>query len=183
MDLSLSDEEKKILLFTARESVKAAFERKALETPSRTPSLSLPCGAFVTIKKNGNLRGCIGSMVGRAPLVDTVRDMAYQAAFEDPRFEAMEREEVEMVDFEISVLSPLQPVKDLSEIVVGVHGLYMIGKGRSGVLLPQVATEWGWDKETFLKQTCRKAGLPVEAYKDPDVTMYKFSAIVFGEKD
>ena len=140
------------------------------------------CGAFVTLHKKGELRGCIGYIEGYKPIPDTIREMAVSAAFKDPRFSPLRAEEYDLIDLEISVLSPIEKVNDLAEIVVGRDGLIITRGYNRGLLLPQVATEYGWDKETFLEQTCRKAGLPANAWKDPAVMIEKFSAQVFGEK-
>ena len=105
--------------------------------------------------------------------------MAISAAFQDPRFEPMSAKELEDLDIEISVLTPMKPVTDINEIEVGKHGLMIVKDYYSGLLLPQVATEYGWDRETFLEHTCMKAGLPVNAWKDSDTKIYAFSADVF----
>ncbi|MFA5811035.1 MAG: AmmeMemoRadiSam system protein A [bacterium] len=141
------------------------------------------CGAFVTLHKHGELRGCIGNMVGQGPLVETIQEMAIAAATEDPRFHRVRPDEMKDIDIEISVLSPLRRIKDVNEIEVGTHGILMRRGLYQGVLLPQVATEWGWDRETFLTHTCLKAGLPTEAWKNPETVIEIFSAEVFGEKE
>ena len=121
--------------------------------------LSIPCGAFVTLKKKGALRGCIGHIVGHYPLAETISRMAVAAAFQDPRFPPVTRAEWPTIDMEISVMTPLKEITDTAAIEVGRHGIYIQKGDRSGLLLPQVATEYGWDRLTFLEQTCRKAGL------------------------
>ncbi|PIE69454.1 MAG: AMMECR1 domain-containing protein [Deltaproteobacteria bacterium] len=136
-------------------------------------------GAFVTLTRNNQLRGCIGHIVGQEPLVITVASMACAAAFEDPRFPPVTLEEVEELLVEISILSPLTQVEDVSAITPGIHGLYLRQGSRSGLLLPQVAIQWGWDRETFLGQTCRKAGLPPDAWRDESMEIYWFQAEVF----
>lgn len=142
-------------------------------------------GAFVTFKKDGHLRGCIGSMVGDGPLYLTVARMARAAAFEDPRFPPVTAAEASALELDISVLGPLTRCPDPSLVRVGRHGLLVRQGYRSGVLLPQVPVEWGWDRETFLAQTCRKAGLPPdawrEAWKDGRTELYWFEAEVFGD--
>ena len=140
------------------------------------------CGAFVTLHKKGELRGCIGYIEGHKSVPDTVKEMAVSAAFKDPRFSPLRADEYDLIDLEISVLSPIEKVTDLSEIVVGRDGLIITRGYNRGLLLPQVAAEYGWNRETFLEQTCRKAGLPANAWKDPSVIIEKFSAQVFGEK-
>jgi uncharacterized protein len=182
MDFILTDNDKKILLRTARETIAAALENREPVLDPSDGILETLCGAFVTLHENGELRGCIGHMTGIEPLFQTVKEMAYAAAFEDPRFPPVTVQELDKLFIEISVLTPLEKTTDPNLIQVGVHGIYLVGKGRAGVLLPQVATEQGWDRETFLRQTCRKAGLPPEAYKDPAITIYLFSAIIFDEK-
>jgi len=136
-------------------------------------------GAFVTLKKHGNLRGCIGYIEARKPLYKTVADMAIAAAFNDPRFPPLRSDELAHVTLEISILSPLKEIKDINEIEVGVHGLYITKGYNSGLLLPQVATQYKWDSLTFLEETCYKAGLHPDAWKDKDTKIYIFSADVF----
>lgn len=183
MALTLTAEERQSLLALARGAI-----AEHLSTGRRAPFPALQgvlaevCGAFVTLHKAGELRGCIGNLVGRGPLAETIREMAIAAATEDPRFPAVRLEELGEIDIEISVLSPLRRVTDPNEIAVGTHGILMRRGGFQGVLLPQVATEWGWDREAFLRNTCRKAGLPLDAWKDPTTVIEVFSAQVFGEK-
>jgi AmmeMemoRadiSam system protein A len=133
----------------------------------------------VTLHKQGRLRGCIGQIHARQPLVRTVAEMAVAAAFEDPRFPPLRREELRDIDIEISVLTPLRRITDVGEIQVGTHGIYLRRGAYSGLLLPQVATEWGWDRNTFLEHTCEKAHLPKDAWKDKKAEIYIFSADVF----
>ena len=143
----------------------------------------MPCGAFVSLHKQGGLRGCIGTFIGLRPLVNTVQEMAISASLNDPRFPPVSEDELKEIDIEISVLSPLREIKDLSEIEVGRHGIYITRGYLSGVLLPQVATEYAWDRDTFLQHTCQKAGLPPDAWKQEGTKIEIFSAQVFGEKD
>lgn len=138
-----------------------------------------PGGAFVTLKRNGSLRGCIGHFGGLGTLGETVRAMAGEAAVGDPRFPPVSPEEAELLSIEISVLSPMEPVTP-EEVVPGVHGLYVRRGPRSGTLLPQVAAEEGWDRETFLAHTCMKAGLPPDAWLDPGTKLFSYTALVFG---
>lgn len=180
----LGERERLALLCLAREAIAQYLRdgsRAAL--PEGMPALEAVCGAFVTLHRGGELRGCIGSMIGRAPLGETVREMAIAAATEDPRFDSLHPEELSEIDIEISVLSPLKRVRDAGEIQVGVHGILLRRGMRQGVLLPQVATEWGWNREEFLRQTCRKAGLPADAWQDPETVIEIFSAQVFGEEE
>ncbi len=147
------------------------------------PELYQKRGAFVTLKKQGALRGCIGRIVADSPLYKVVSDFAIHAAVEDPRFKPVRYEELKDIEIEISVLTPFEEIASLDEIEVGRHGL-MIRKGyRSGLLLPQVPVEYGWDRDTFLEHLCAKAQLPPDAYTDEAVTIHKFSAIVFSESD
>lgn len=142
-------------------------------------------GAFVTIKKNGQLRGCIGNIIGRGPLYETVRNMAVAAASQDPRFRPVTKSELNDLEIEVSVLSLPRRIKDTSEIELGRHGV-IVSRGplHQGVFLPQVADETGWTKEQFLSNLCaHKAGLPSDAWKDPKTTLEIFSAEVFSEQD
>ncbi|HPQ81047.1 MAG TPA: AmmeMemoRadiSam system protein A [bacterium] len=181
---SLSREEMKLLLKLARDSIERYLKDGGrIEFPKATRALREECGAFVTLHMRGDLRGCIGNMVGRGPLLETVREMAIAAAFQDPRFPRVDPKEMGDIDIEISVLSPMRRVKDVSEIEVGRHGILIRRGMNQGVLLPQVATEWGWDRDEFLRNTCAKAGLPEDAWKDPNTSIEIFSAQVFGEKE
>jgi len=136
-------------------------------------------GAFVTLKRNGQLRGCIGNIVGQGPLYMTVWSMAQAAAFQDPRFSPLTRGEMAGLEIEISILGPIEPCPDPELVEVGRHGLIMRQGGRQGLLLPQVPVEWGWDRLQFLAQTCRKAGLPSNAWRDPATQIYWFEAVFF----
>jgi len=145
------------------------------------PNLLRRLGAFVTLKQGGELRGCRGWITAHQPLYRTVQDSAVSAAVEDPRFLPLTLEELEETTIEISVLSPLTRVWNASEIQVGRDGLFIHLGGRSGLLLPQVAAENGWDTDEFLRAVCRKAGLPEDAWQGSD--LYRFSAQVFGEEN
>ena len=180
-ELTLSPEEKCILLRTAREAIRARLACEIPSFPAPTPRLQGRCGAFVTLYRQGALRGCIGYVQPFKPLVETVREVAQSAAFADPRFPAVCRDELARLRIEISVLSPLRRETDPACIRVGSHGLLLRQGYRSGLLLPQVAVEYGWDRETFLDQTCRKAGLPAGAWRQEATTIETFSAVVFGE--
>lgn len=178
----LSDADKKELLRIARASIAAALnDRPGQRTEQSGASLKERCGAFVTLHLRGELRGCIGYIEARFPLYETIEEAAVKAAFEDPRFLPLSAEEFEDVEIEISVLSPLQKVSNVEEIEVGKHGLVIDGGYTRGLLLPQVATEYGWGREQFLTQTCRKAGLPADAWKKKGVTIYSFTSDVFSE--
>jgi len=138
-------------------------------------------GAFVTLHLKGQLRGCIGRIVSDKPLYDLVQEMAIASALHDSRFKPVTTEEVAELELEISVLTEPENVRSVDEIVVGEHGLIIQQGTRSGLLLPQVPVEHGWDKQTYLKHLCRKAGLPETAF--PGSKLYKFSAQVFSERD
>jgi len=143
-----------------------------------------PMGAFVTLNEHGQLRGCIGNIIGRQPLYLTVRDMAIESATGDPRFPPVNLSELKEIEIEISVLSPLEKVDSADKIQLGIHGVIVKKGTNSGVFLPQVATETGWTKEEFLSQLCaQKAGLDPRAWKDKSTELYIFSAEVFSEKE
>lgn len=177
----LNDEERAELLKLARTSVQSALEGKDFDLIFSSEALKQECGAFVTLHKKGELRGCIGIFESNKPLYETVSALAQSAAFKDPRFTSLQADEMKDVDFEISVLSPLREISDIKEIEIGKHGIYVTKDFNKGVLLPQVATEQGWDLETFLSHTCLKAGLPFDEWKR-GVKIEIFSAQVFGEK-
>jgi len=176
-----SQEQRTTMLQTARSSIETFLaSRQRLELKNSDPGLQEKRGAFVTLEKSGNLRGCIGRIVADAPLLSVIRDMAIEAATADPRFPPVRPDELKDITLEISVLTPFQEISSVDEIEVGRDGL-MIRKGfNSGLLLPQVATEYGWNREEFLRQTCRKAGLAADAWQK-DAQIYRFSAEVFGE--
>lgn len=180
----LTPEQRAQLLRIARQSIEAALEgRRADVDPSMLEEpLRRPSGAFVSLHTgDGELRGCIGSIAPVAPLCEAVSSSAINAAFRDPRFYPLRKEELANVHIEISVMSPIGAVSDPSEIEVGRDGLIITRGSRRGLLLPQVATEYGWDRETFLRQTCLKAGLPPDGWREPGCRIEKFSAEVFGE--
>ncbi|NOZ87424.1 MAG: AmmeMemoRadiSam system protein A [Deltaproteobacteria bacterium] len=184
LERPLNDGEKKTLLAIARGAIESYVRegKQALFDPAEE-RLRDNAGAFVTIHKNGRLRGCIGTFEADRALYVTVSEMAVEAAARDPRFPPVSLPELQEIDLEVSVLSPRSRIDDPSRIIVGEHGLYITKGFRRGVLLPQVATEQGWDKETFLKHVCLKAGLDTDAWKDPDSVLEVFTAQVFGEKE
>jgi AmmeMemoRadiSam system protein A len=180
--MNLTTQEKKELLRIARESIDAAV--KGTTGPkfgTLNAALNRLSGAFVTLHIDDELRGCVGYVEPRYPLGKTVRDVAVKAAFEDPRFFPLSSAELEMVDIEISVLSPLEKVKEISEIEVGIHGLVVEAGYRRGLLLPQVATEYKWGRTEFLNHTAIKAGLPPDAWQQPEVSIFRFSVDRFSE--
>jgi len=192
MDFTISPEEQKILLGDARESIASKLEGRQpsySQEAAKSKVLQEPCGAFVTLHKLDKagdpegriLRGCIGSMMARLPLIETVRVMAHEAAFGDPRFPPLGQSELDQCHIEISALSPMSVCPDPQQVKVGVHGLFLVRSGRSGVLLPQVPLEQGWDLQEYLDYICIKAGLPPNSYDAPDATLYTFTAVVFGE--
>jgi hypothetical protein len=182
-EFSLTPAEKQELLKIARTSVETAVREKKLYTvPADEPeALRDARGAFVTLKEHGELRGCIGYMSPVKPLAETVRDVAAYAALEDRRFSPVTTGELGILEYEISVLSPLRKVEDINQIHVGEHGLLIRKGDYEGVLLPQVPTEEGWNRSTFLEQVCVKAGLPEQTWKDEDADLFMFTALVFGE--
>jgi len=178
----LTDEEKTFLKDLVVQSIASGLHLPgAPGRPADPPTAKLrePLGAFVTLKLGGRLRGCIGMIQGAGELYRTVWDMAGSAAFRDPRFPSVSAEEFERLEYEISILSPIEPCPDPNLVEVGRHGLIMMRGGRSGLLLPQVPVEWNWDRETFLAQTCVKAGLERNAWSDPGTTILWFEAVVF----
>ena len=180
VDLGLSEEEKKTLHEIAHTVIwNKASGKEVPEFKITSERLQELRGAFVTINKKGALRGCIGHIKGVKPLYRSVEEMAAAAAFQDPRFSPVTEKELKDLDIEISVLTPFKQITDVSEIEVGKHGIYMERGFYSGLLLPQVATEYGWDRNTFLEHTCRKAGLPPDAWKEKDTKIYIFSADIF----
>ncbi|MBN1996977.1 AmmeMemoRadiSam system protein A [candidate division KSB1 bacterium] len=184
MNHRLTTAEKKSLLRVARETIlSTANGHNKPSFQYEFPVFHEKRGAFVTLHKNKELRGCIGYIHGIEPLLDTVIEMAIAAARRDPRFKPVETHELESIDIEISVLSPLQEISDPKNIVVGTHGLYIEHGAHSGLLLPQVATEHGWDRKTFLSYTCKKAGLKENAWSDEGIRIFIFTADVFGEKE
>lgn len=179
----LNKNQKKRLLEIARSSIETYLRTgKKSEVSETDPVLGKEMGAFVTLHEHGELRGCIGNMVGRQPLYLTVRDMAVEAAVGDPRFPAVGLSELGGLEIEISVLSPLELIDDPAKIQMGKHGVLIKKGSRSGVFLPQVATETGWGREEFLSNLCsHKAGLAPDAWKDKSTEIYIYTAEVFSE--
>ena len=191
MNDKLSSKERKLLLELAREAVNSSVRTGTPRQCEVTAAqLLLAHGCFVTIKQHGALRGCIGNFSSDKPLYLLVQEMAASAATHDPRFYPMKEEDLVSFELEISVLSPLDMISShddgklcsaiVQEVVVGTHGLYLEKNFSRGVLLPQVAVEQGWDRETFLNQTALKAGLEKDDWKE-GANIFVFTAQVFGE--
>lgn len=180
---TLTEPEKSELLALARKSVESAVRDHKIydDTPSKFEALTRDRGAFVTLKERGDLRGCIGYITPTKPLALTVRDVAAAAAIQDRRFHPVAPAELTQLQYEISVLSPIRRVLDPKQIEVGKHGLIMKKGDSLGLLLPQVPVEQHWNRTEFLEQTCVKAGLAPNAWKDPDTDIFAFTALVFGE--
>ena len=174
-----SPEERAMLLQLAHREISSVFDGQRLDLTPPTEHLAETRGAFTTLHLNGKLRGCIGYVIPTQSLYRTVAETAQAAAFDDPRFSAVTADEAANLAIEISVLSPLVPIRP-EDVVVGKHGLVIRKGSRRGLLLPQVPMEWGWDRETFLAQTCKKAGLPLDAWQH-EIELQAFTAEVFGE--
>ena len=173
-----------MLLSAARDAVCAAVRKQAYVAPKTDePAMTAHCGCFVTLKNRGRLRGCLGQFTSDRPLIDLVVEMAQASATSDPRFlsQPIASRELDDLDMEISVLSPLKRTDDPLSLRLGVDGIYIKRGCMSGCFLPQVASETGWTQEEFLSQCCaHKAGLPADAWKDPRTEVYLFTAEVFG---
>ncbi len=186
---ALTDDDKRTLLGLARQSIEQHLKGGGEAAPpsmdegNASDALRATCGVFVTLNKDGRLRGCIGHIVSDLPLPRCVWEVAPLAALRDPRFPPVQADELGDIDITISVMSPPKRTQSVDEIQVGRDGLIISMRGQQGLLLPQVATEYGWDREQFLQQTCLKAGLPPDAWQRTDAAIYRFSANVFGEKE
>jgi len=191
-EFNLTDKEKNVLLDTAREAITSMLEKRRFACREFEPEvvndkspLFMRCGAFVTLRQaegtSHKLRGCIGLMTSNMPLYETVKLMAVDAAFNDYRFLPLTKEEFSLCTIEISVLSPMKICTDIKKIQVGVHGIYLNCKGRSGVLLPQVPVEQGWNRDEYLDYINIKAGLPPKTHLSPEAKLYTFTAVVFSE--
>lgn len=179
----LSVEDRRSLMTLAKNTVRSAASGETSAPPPPTSEFLKEKGAaFVTLKKNGNLRGCIGHVIARLPLYRCVSDVARAAAIHDTRFSPVRPEELPDLSYEISVLTRPEPTTP-DKVKVGRDGLIMSRGGRSGLLLPQVPVEWGWTEEEFLSHTCIKADLPADCWKDPETKIESFRAVVFGEED
>lgn len=180
----MTEKEKNYLLNLARKSIKEYLLRSEKYIPPE-PNFNFvkkERAVFVTLHKDGQLRGCIGHMHAQMPLYLAVAEMAVSAAFQDPRFPKLQKNELPQIEIEISVLSPMQRIQDYEQIRIGKDGVWVKKGFQSGVYLPQVAEETGWDREQFLESLCaHKAGLPKDAYKDPDIELYIFQVEKFSE--
>jgi AmmeMemoRadiSam system protein A len=179
----LSPETRRDLLDLARRSLESHFRNEPVPrlASDRQETFGQSRALFVTLRKGGDLRGCIGTLSPRGDLAKTVPEFARRAAFHDPRFPPLSEDELGECVIEISVLTPPEPVSDPSEIEVGRDGLILDCGGESGLLLPQVATEWGFDRDRFLEEVSRKAGLAGDAWRDPAARIWRFQADVFAE--
>jgi AmmeMemoRadiSam system protein A len=176
-----SPEERALLLTLAHESIASAIEHREISLTPPSPHLAEPRGVFTTLYYRGDLRGCVGYALPMSPLYRAVAETAQAAAFDDTRFSPLSREELPEIEISLSILSPLRPIR-AEEIAVGRHGLVISLGVRRGLLLPQVPAERGWDRITFLEQTCHKAGLPANAWL-AGATVEAFTAEVFGDKN
>ncbi|HEY2942568.1 MAG TPA: AmmeMemoRadiSam system protein A [Vicinamibacteria bacterium] len=178
----LSEQERRQLLALARQAIAAHLACCPLALPDVAPALRRAGAVFVTVRgrDDDELRGCIGTLEARQPLVEAVVRMAVAAATQDLRFVSVTARELPSLALEISILTPAAPI-DPQDVEPGIHGLIVRHCGRSGLLLPQVASDQGWDRETFLQYTCLKAGLPRDAWREPGAVLLAFTAEVFGE--
>jgi AmmeMemoRadiSam system protein A len=179
----LSEETRRDLLALARGSLEAVFSGEPAPRlgSDRAEAFGQARALFVTLKKEGQLRGCIGTLSPDGDLARTVPSFACKAAFEDPRFPPLTAEELPLCEIEISVLTAPEPIESPEEVEVGRDGLILECRGRRGLLLPQVAPDWGFDRAQFLGAVSEKAGLPPSAWRDPDARLWIFQAEVFGE--
>lgn len=182
--MKISSEEKNILLSAARQSIGSLFDGKEPEKPDykKYPLLKEKLGAFVTLTMDHQLRGCIGYIIGREPLFDTICSAAIHAAVNDPRFSTLKKSECEKIKIEISILSEFVPINSYDEIIIGTHGLYL-DEGSGGLLLPQVATEHKLNLEEFLSALCNKAGFYSEFWKERMLKIKIFTAEIFSEEE
>jgi AmmeMemoRadiSam system protein A len=177
--IDLAKQSLKNFLFEQNTSITAEDIKKKFGPDS---ALLAHLGCFVTLKRDHQLRGCIGTIISDDPLYENIMQNAISSGIKDPRFDPVEMSEWEELEFEISVMGALTPIHP-EAVVVGTHGLIMKNGHHQGLLLPQVPLEWNWDRKEFLEQTCIKAGLARNAYQDPDTEIYSFTAEVFSEND
>lgn len=183
--MELTIDEKKILLKAARNSIKNIFTKTDINFPdfSIHKNLKLHAGAFVTLTINKQLRGCIGFIISNKPVFETVCEAAFEAAIDDPRFPPLRRKEFDLIQIEISVLSPPFKMNSYDEIIVGTHGLIVEESGGRGLLLPQVPIEHHMSKEEYLSALCRKAGLKSSMWQEKLLNIKMFTANVFSEEE
>jgi MEMO1 family protein len=184
-EFSLTEKDKDDLMKIARNTLDTYIKegkKPKIDTSGYSETIKQNCGAFVTLKINGELRGCIGRFMPDKPLYQIIQDMAVSSSTEDYRFSKVTKDELEKIEIEISVLSPLKKIKSSDDFVLGKHGIYMVKNGLSGTFLPQVATETEWTKEEFLGHCARdKAGIGWDGWKTAD--LYVYTAVVFGEEE
>jgi len=173
--------ERKLLLKLAHDAIESALDREEISLQAPGPHLTEPRGVFTTLYLRGELRGCVGYVFPVMPVYRAVAETARAAAAEDSRFEPVHPDEAAQLEVSLSILSPLRPIR-ADELDVGRHGLVVSMAGHRGLLLPQVPVEHHWDRTTFLEQTCRKAGLPLDAWKS-GASLEAFTAEVFGDSD
>ena len=184
----LSPEERGILLRIARQAIEHRARTGEIPTREELGLGALPeplerdQGAFVTLEKRGQLRGCIGYIQPTCPPWEAVVENAVHAAWEDPRFPGVKDDEIPQLEIEVSVIHPMEPIQSPEEIEIGLHGIVIRASGRRGVLLPQVASERGWDAKTFLTQVCHKAGLSPDTWSQPGTDLWRFAAEHFSER-
>lgn len=183
--MDLTYEEKKIMLNIARSAITnyLGLNSELDYDTEKFPVLKTQAGAFVTLHKYGELRGCIGYILSDDPLYETIYNAAIQAAFRDPRFTPLKKNELDLIEIEISILSKPIKMNSYDEIIVGKHGLIINEYGRRGLLLPQVPIEHNMDKWQFLSSLCLKAGLPHNLWQERSLNIEMFTATVFSEKD
>jgi AmmeMemoRadiSam system protein A len=182
--MKLTNEEKKTLLKIARSSIQSVLDGNPFPKKEyKSEALDQPSGVFVTLHIGEDLRGCIGYVEPFYPLAQATQEAAVKAAMEDPRFMPITLTELASITIEISVLSPLSELYDITKIEIGKHGLVIDAGFRRGLLLPQVATEYEWDREQFLNHTARKAGLPPDAWQRKEVKLFTFTVDKFDESE
>lgn len=180
--MGFTEEESSEIIALARGAIEMRLAGEPIPVSSRSrPKLRQKTGVFVTLRRNGALRGCIGYIEGMQPLVEAIPRMAVAAAFEDPRFPPLSKGELKELQIEVTILSPLKKIKDTDEIKVGKHGILIRSGYNQGLLLPQVAVEENWDLKTFLMHTCLKAGLNPDAYKRPGTEIFIFEGVIISE--
>ncbi len=182
----LSEEDGRSAVSLAREALRAAVLHEKLAPPPLPPVFSGKRGVFVTLNRDGELRGCIGIPLPVMPLGEAIIEAAASAALQDPRFNPVTPEELSLISLEVTILSvpeeiTASPASRADEVEVGRHGLIVKGRGRSGLLLPQVASEYGWNAVEFLDHTCTKAGLPPGCWRDEQISVLRFEGQIFSE--